>query len=207
MALTRKLLTSMALEAEKIDSIIEAHTGTVDGLKAKISELETKAADYDDLKKKYDDASKKLKEYEDGDNDWKTKFENEHKAFEDYKKTQDAEKLGKEKTDAYKKLLADNGVSEKMVGLILKATDFDSIEMEDGKIKDEKKHVETIKKEYADYIVKGGKSGADVSNPFHNAGGNASLEEIYKKDDRGRYVLNSSERQKKIADMQAQGTL
>ena len=37
MALTRKLLKGMGLTDEQVDTIIEAHTDTVDGLKDQIS--------------------------------------------------------------------------------------------------------------------------------------------------------------------------
>ena len=37
MALTRKCLSALGIEAEKIDEIISAHTETVDGLKDEIA--------------------------------------------------------------------------------------------------------------------------------------------------------------------------
>ena len=40
MALTRKLLKGMGLTDEQVDTIIEAHTDTVDGLKADVSKYE-----------------------------------------------------------------------------------------------------------------------------------------------------------------------
>ena len=43
MALTRKLLKGMGLTDEQVDTIIEAHTDTVDGLKAEIGRYKADA--------------------------------------------------------------------------------------------------------------------------------------------------------------------
>ena len=52
MALTRKLLKGMGLTEEQMDTIIEAHTDTVDGLK---SDLARYKADAEKVKKEFDD--------------------------------------------------------------------------------------------------------------------------------------------------------
>ena len=56
MALTRKSLKAMGLTDEQVDSIVEMHTDTVDGLKEKIRIAEEKAADYDEVKKQLEAA-------------------------------------------------------------------------------------------------------------------------------------------------------
>ena len=43
MALTRSMLNGMGLTADQISAIIEAHTETVEGLKASVKEAEKKA--------------------------------------------------------------------------------------------------------------------------------------------------------------------
>lgn len=48
MALTRNYLKSIGVDAEKIDSIIEAHAETVEGLKSRISEIQAEADAYKD---------------------------------------------------------------------------------------------------------------------------------------------------------------
>ena len=49
MALTRKLLKGMGLTDEQVDTIIEAHTDTVDGLKADVSKYKTDAEKLSDV--------------------------------------------------------------------------------------------------------------------------------------------------------------
>ena len=79
MALTRKLLKGMGLTDEQVDTIIEAHTDTVDGLKADVSKYKSDAEKLAGVEKELND----LKAM--GDGGYKEKYENEHKAFEDYK--------------------------------------------------------------------------------------------------------------------------
>ena len=54
MALTRKLLKGMGLTDEQVDTIIEAHTDTVDGLKADVSKYKTDAEKLSDVQKELD---------------------------------------------------------------------------------------------------------------------------------------------------------
>ena len=80
MAMTRKSLKAMGLTDEQIDSIIEMHTETVDGLKDKLKAAEEKANKLDDVQKELDGLKANS-----GD-DWKSKYEKEHSDFESYKK-------------------------------------------------------------------------------------------------------------------------
>ena len=58
MALTRKLLKGMGLTEEQIDSVIDAHTETVDGLKTQIQTLKDDAGKLKDVQKELDDLKK-----------------------------------------------------------------------------------------------------------------------------------------------------
>lgn len=51
MALTRKLLKGMGLTDEQVDTIIEAHTDTVDGLKADVGKYKSDAEKLPDVQK------------------------------------------------------------------------------------------------------------------------------------------------------------
>ena len=79
MALTRKSLKAMGLTDEQVDSIIEMHTDTVDGLKEQVNTYKADAEKLPNVQKELDD----LKAM--GDGGYKEKYEKEHKAFEDYK--------------------------------------------------------------------------------------------------------------------------
>lgn len=79
MAITRKLLKGMGLTEEQQDTIIEAHTDTVNGLKADVDRYKADAEKLPAVQKELDDLKGK------GDDGYKEKYESEHKAFEDYK--------------------------------------------------------------------------------------------------------------------------
>ena len=81
MSLTRKGLKAMGLTEEQVDSIIEAHTETVDGLKEKLKAAQVDAEKLADVKKELDDLKAK------GQDGYKERFEKEHKDFEEFKKS------------------------------------------------------------------------------------------------------------------------
>ena len=199
MSLTRKMLKAMGIEEEKIDQIIEAHTETVDGFKDKLNDYKDKAEKYDSVKKELDDLK-------DGDNDWQKKYEKEHSDFEAYKTDITAKETKRTKEHAYRELLRGAGVSEKRLDAILKVTNLDSVELDkDGKIKDADKHTETVKTEWADFIETTSTQGANTATPPTNNGGTKMTKaDIYKKDDKGRYVLSTEERQKALVENKIQ---
>lgn len=55
MSITRKLLKGMGLTEEQVDTIIEAHTETVDGLKADVSRYKADAGKLAGVQKELDD--------------------------------------------------------------------------------------------------------------------------------------------------------
>ena len=199
MSLTRKMLKAMGIEEEKIDQIIEAHTETVDGFKDKLNDYKDKAEKYDSVKKELDDLK-------DGDNDWQKKYEKEHSDFEAYKTDITAKETKRTKEHAYRELLRGAGVSEKRLDAILKVTNLDGVELDkDGKIKDADKHTETVKTEWADFVETTSTQGAETATPPTNNGGTKMTKaDIYKKDDKGRYVLSTEERQKALVENKIQ---
>ena len=203
MALTRKMLKAMGIEEEKIDEIIDAHTETVDALKKERNKYKEDAEKLTDVQKKYEDLKKQVESQE--EDPYKAKYDKEHKAFEEFKTAVNAEKAKADKAKAYRELLKKAGVSDKRIDSVLKVTAIDEIELdEDGKIKDADKVVENIKSEWSEFIVTESQRGAGTENPPHNVGGNKMTKaDIYKKDDHGRYVLSTAERQKALVEMSA----
>ena len=195
MALTRKSLKAMGLNDEQVDSVIEMHTETVEGLKEDIKKYKGDAEKLPGVQKELDDLKAK------GDDGWKEKHDAVKKELDDYKAEQTKKATREAKEKAFREILKDAKVSEKRIDTILKVTDFDSIELEDdGKIKDADKHKESVKKEWADFIVKTNTNPAKVDNPPVVTVGAKTREEIYKKDDKGRYILDAAARQKALAE-------
>lgn len=170
MAFTRKMLKAMGIEDEKIDQIIEAHTDVTDALKADRDKYKADAEKLPSVQKLYDDLKKEVDEK--GDDSYKEKYEKEHKDFEDYKASIDAEKLNTKKVAAYKALLKKAGIKEKIIDLIVKGTSMDDIELDDkDEIKEADTKMDNVKKEYADYIVKTKDEGEDPETPPGGNGG------------------------------------
>ena len=162
MALKRSFLKSMGLTDEQISAIIEAHTETVDGLKADIEKYKGDAEKLPAVQKELDDLKAA------GDGGYKEKYEKEKKAFEDFKTAQTAKETRQAKENAYRELLKAAGVSEKRIPAILKVTDLNGIEMDGDKIKDADKHTQTVKTEWAEFVESSNTVGANTNTPPTN---------------------------------------
>lgn len=159
MALTRAMLKGMGLTDEQINAIIEEHTNVTTSLKDQIKTLKESA-------EKLPEIEKELNDLKTGNDDWKGKYEKEHKAFDDYKKDiSDKEMLAKVKA-AYRKLLKDANVGENHHDSILRVTDFSGIKLnEDGTLADADKLNEAIKKDWSGFISTTRTDGAGAETP------------------------------------------
>jgi hypothetical protein len=164
----------MGIEADKVDEIIVAHTETVDALKEKMGELQTEADKVPDIQKKLDKALKQIEDAEkDGDkNPWKVKYDAIKEEFGDYKKNVEAEKSKTTKTEAFKKLLQDIGISEKRIDAVVRVSDIESINLDaEGNIEGVDDLKKSLASEWEDFIVKSSTKGADTTTPPANNGG------------------------------------
>ena len=190
MALTRKALKAMGITDEQVDSIIEMHTDTVDGLKAQINELKETAATLETVTQERDKLKAEAAKYGKSDE----KFDALKAEFDQYKAEVEARETKAAKEKAYRELLKKANVSEKRLDAILKVTALDSLELdENGVLKDADKLTETVKKEWSDFIEQDGKQGADTPTPPENNGGSMSKDDIRK-------IKDTTERQKVIAE-------
>lgn len=175
MALTRKLLSTMGIEDDKIDEIIKAHRETVDALKEERDSFRDNAEALPDVQKKLDEAEKKISDMEAdaGKDKWKTQYDALKKEYDEYKSGISAKEAKQRKSDAYRELLKEAGVSEKRIPSVLRVTDLDKVEVDgDGKIKDADKLKESIVSEWSDFIGKEQKEGANTVTPPKGIGGN-----------------------------------
>lgn len=178
MSLTRKFLSAMGIEADKIDEIITAHTETVDALKDERDRYKADAEKLPDVQKDLDEANKKLEEDSKADekDKWKVKYDALKEEHDQYKAGIESEKTKQKKSDAYRELLKETGVSEKRLAAVLRVTDLDKLEFgEDGKLKDIDDLKKSIKEEWAEFIMQQNEQGAQTdhqNNPNGNGGNN-----------------------------------
>ncbi|MBQ3330810.1 MAG: hypothetical protein IJG87_06490 [Ruminococcus sp.] len=166
MALTRAMLKSMGLEEDKITSIIEAHTETVDALKKERDGYKSKADGYDKVKSDYDQLKESAKNSGD--------YDKLKKEYDDYKADVQKKESDAAKRAALAKVAKDAGLSEAGIAKAVKYSDLSSFDLDDkGEVKDGKALIKSLKEEWPEYITKASKEGADVSKPPNNDGGKA----------------------------------
>ena len=171
MALTRKFLAALGIEEGKIESIIDAHSETVEALKKERDTYKAEADKLPDVPKKLDEAKAAAKD--------SGKYDELKKQFDDYK----AEVAGKEtlakKTAALKEIAKDAGLSEAGIAKAVKYHDFSKLELDekDG-VKDKANVIKALKEEWPEYIQKSEKKGVDTPNPPAGGGDNGGYSDI-----------------------------
>ena len=157
----------MGIDEEKIDEIIAMHTDTVNGLKEDLAKYKEDAEKLSQVEKDLKAAQEDLEtEKKSG---WKEKYDNLKSEYETYKTEQENKATHNAKEAAYRELLKAAGVSDKRLASVLKVSDIDSLEItEDGSVKDADKVTESIKTEWADFIVSQETKGAETATPAAN---------------------------------------
>ena len=132
MALTRKSLKAMGLTDEQVDSIIEMHTDTVDGLKADISKYKGDAEKLPTVQKELDDLKAA------GDGGFKEKFEKEHSDFENFKKTIQEKETKAAKESAAKAFFESKGITGNSLEIAMRGSSAEiaALDLDGEKIKD-----------------------------------------------------------------------
>lgn len=192
MSITKKLLKGLNLEDDVIETILDAHIETVNGLKEQMASYKEDSEKLQNVQRELDELKANTADYE----DIKTKYTAEKQAFDDFKKNIEHENNMHKVKDAYKALLKAQNVDEKRLDAILKVTDFNGKKLDkEGKFENEKELVSAIKADWGDFIVTSEERGAQVETPPANSGGTTfkSKDEIMK-------IKDTEERQKAIAD-------
>lgn len=198
MALSRKFLSALGIDADKIDEIIDAHAATVNALKEERDNYKADAERYKDTKKELDRVSNELEtiKADSGKEDtYKVKYDALKEDFDNYKNGIEAEKTKTSKTKAYKELLKEIGISEKRIDAVARIADLDKIELDkEGKIKKADELKESLTTEWSDFIENTHTEGADVSTPPKKTGGQTmTKDEIMQ-------IKDAGERQAAIAE-------
>lgn len=169
---TRKYLTSIGIEEDKIDLIMEKHSEVVTEIKDERDKYKVEADKLPDVQRQLSELQEEAKN--NSEDKYKVKYDALKEDFEEYKKGVTAKETKSKKESAYTKLLKAAGISEKRISAILKVTNFDDIELdENGDAKEADKLTESIKSEWSDFISTTSTQGANVANPPANNTGKA----------------------------------
>lgn len=155
MALTRKFLKAMGLTDEQVESVIEAHTETVNGLTADRDKYKADAEKLPEVQKQLDDLKKE------GGDGYKKKYE-------DLVAENTARENRSAKETALRALLKTLNMSDKHIDKVVKYTDLDKLEMDGEKLKDEASRLEAIKKEWEEFVPNTKTDGAKTETPPGN---------------------------------------
>lgn len=170
MAFTRKFLSALGIEDDKIEQIIDSHTEVTEALKADRDRYKKDAEKITDLQNQLNEANKKL-ENADKD-DYKEKYESEKTAHEKLKSEIQAKETTAKKTDALKACLKEKGYSDKGISKIAKYGGYlDEIELdENGKLKNSDKLISNIEAEWSEYKSSSSDFEYKLDTPPNNGG-------------------------------------
>ena len=199
MALTRKLLKGMGLTDEQVDTIIEAHTDTVDGLKADVATYKADAEKLPKVQRELDDLKAA------GDDGWQEKYEKVKKDLDDYQAEVSGREAKAAKEKAVRAYYESKGITGKSLDIAIRGSgaEIDALELDGDKIKDTSSLDELVNGTFSGLISTTTTKGADTATPPANTGGGRlTRADIYKKDDHGRYIMSAAERQKALMENQ-----
>lgn len=183
----------MALERKDLRAILEDETVDVSGKMKKI--LDMLHTETDALQNQLDDAkaaTAKAEKERDAAANGKTIAE---KALTDYKAQQTQKDTHAAKETKFRELLKSAGVLDKYADRVVRLSgeDIDKLELDDkGEVKDAKKHADSLKADWSDFVGTTTTTGAKVDTPPTNTGSKMTKEQIIK-------IKDASERQAAIA--------
>lgn len=177
MALTRKLLKGMGLTDEQVDTIIEAHTDTVDGLKADVGKYKADAEKLPGVQKQLDELKAA------GDGGYKEKYEKEHSAFETYKSDVTAKESKAAKEKAVRAYFESKNITGANLDLAMRGCgeEMAALELDGEQIKDTKSLDALVDGTYKGLVSTTQTKGANPANPPTNTGGSGVTAEAFKK--------------------------
>lgn len=178
MALTRKLLKGMNLTDEQVDTIIEAHSETVDGLKSEIDTLKKDGHDLAEVRKQLETANNELEAAKkDG---WKDKHDAVKREFDEYKASQTAKETAVAKEKAVRAYFEKQNIIGQSLEIAMKGSkdEIAALELdENGAIKDDKVLKELVEGTFKGLVSVVDDEGAPVRNPINNNGGSGKTKE------------------------------
>lgn len=158
MAFTRSFLKALGIEEEKIEAIMSEHVTVTDALKGDRDKYKAEADKAADLQKQLESIN--------GSEDYKQRYEDEHKAFEDFKRKTAEDAEAAKVQAAYRSLLVDEKIGAKRLDTIMRVTDFSKMKLDkDGKFVNEDELRKAIGDEWGEFRTKVIEKGAEVENP------------------------------------------
>lgn len=169
MSLKRSTLRAMGIDDEKIEEIIAAHSETVNSLKDEIAKYKADAEKLPELQKRLDALE---------NNHLQDDYDALKKEYEDFKNDVKNKETRVAKETAYRDMLKEIGISDKVIPSIIKVTDFNEVELDrENNIKNKPDVAEKIKRDYDGFIVSQNVKTETPETPPKNVADNGNARE------------------------------
>ena len=161
MALTRKALKAMGLTDEQVDSIIEMHTDTVDGLKADISKYKGDAEKLPGVQKELDDLKAA------GDGGWEEKAKDFEKKYNDLVAENKNKETKAAKESAAKAFFESKGITGNSLEIAMRGSSAEiaALDLDGEKIKDSSALDALVNGTFKALVSTTTTKGANIPNP------------------------------------------
>lgn len=180
MSLTRKLLSTMGLNEDQVEQIIEAHTETVNAIKEERDNFKAEAEKLPGVQKELDKLKKAVESPE--ESPYKAQYEQAveektklEKEFNQFKETQAAKETKAKRESAARAYFKEKNITKDAdLEIVMRGSrdEIDALELDDdGKIKDAKALDALVDGIYSKFVVTEGTQGAKTSTPPANNGG------------------------------------
>lgn len=183
----------MALERKDLRAILEDETVDVSGKMKKI--LDMLHTETDALQNQLDDAKAATAKAEKERDEAHSGKQAAEKALTDYKAQQTQKDTHAAKESKFRELLKTAGVLDKYADRVVRLSgeDIDKLELDEkGNVKDAKKHADSLKADWSDFVGTTTTTGAKVDTPTTNAGSKMTKDQIFA-------IKDAGERQAAIA--------
>lgn len=176
MSLTRKLLKGMGLTEEQVDTIIEAHTDTVDGLKDQVKAYKADADKLPGVQKELDDLKAA------GDDGWEEKAKDWEKKYTDLVAENKSKETKAAKEAAVKAYYESKGITGDNLTIAMMGSggEIEKLELDGDKIKDSSGLDALVGGAFAKLVSTTNPEGVKTKTPPKNGGAKMTREEIVK---------------------------
>ena len=161
MALTRKSLKAMGLTDEQVDSIIEAHTDTVDGLKEQVNTYKVAAEKLPNVQKELDELKAA------GDGGWEEKAKDFEKKYNDLVAENKNKETKAAKESAAKAFFESKGITGNSLEIAMRGSSAEiaALDLDGEKIKDSSALDALVNGTFKALVSTTTTKGANIPNP------------------------------------------
>lgn len=161
MALTRKSLKAMGLTDEQVDSIIEMHSETVDGLKEQVKTYKADAEKLPNVQKELDDLKAA------GDGGWEEKAKDFEKKYNDLVAENKNKETKAAKESAAKAFFESKGITGNSLEIAMRGSSAEiaALDLDGEKIKDSSALDALVNGTFKALVSTTTTKGANISNP------------------------------------------